>query len=233
MANADRSALYHELKEAGVQFDKHFREYSTAELAEAVEALRAKQGRPGLDDLPPTAKEKTTQNVQVPREQPASPDIPRPFATTEMKPVRYDEATGRVWYREEVLKPAYPKPRVRRKLTYVDPGVKKQVAAAGQFMESFEVAGDQARTAEIRVTVSSYQVGLCADRRFPFLIHSYNGHEAFDLFEVANFFGGMDLVPETIKTTYVGNDLCYEIQSTIRTIEQLYRDQNLMKEAML
>lgn len=135
------------------------------------------------------------------------------------EPIRTDEQ-GRVWFQEEVLKPAYPKPRGRRVLQYVDTGTKTVRAKAGDFVETFEVAGDQQRISEVRVTLPSYQVGLYADPRFPFRVWTYNGKNGFDYFEVQEFYGGAELVPAEIKRTYVENVLCYDIRTTVRAIEQ-------------
>jgi hypothetical protein len=50
------------------------------------------------------------------------------------------------------------------------------------------------------------------------------------LFEVRDFYGGADLVPEDIKTVYVGQSLCYDIRTTRRAIEAEYREKLLKKE---
>lgn len=138
------------------------------------------------------------------------------------EPLRVDEQ-GRTWYQEEVQKPAFPKPRGRRVLQYQDTGTKKQQVKVGDYLESFEVAGDERRTGEIKITLPSYQVGIYLDRRFPFRIHTYNGVNGFDLYDVENYFGGADLVPEEVKRNYVANDLCYDIRTVIRFIESEYR----------
>jgi hypothetical protein len=143
------------------------------------------------------------------------------------EPIRIDEA-GRAWYQEEVLKPSYPKPRGRRVLRYQETGVEQVTVQDGQYTETFEVAGSgPSIPAEVKITLPSYQVGIYKDPRFPFKVHTYNGTEGFDLFEVEEFYGGSELVPATVKRTYVENHLCYDIRSVIRTIEAEHRQLQL------
>jgi hypothetical protein len=145
----------------------------------------------------------------------------------EDEPIRVDEQ-GRLWYQEEVLKPAYPKPRGRRVLTYMDRGVVTETVQNGEYIETFEVAGKGAgKPAEVKITLPSYQVGIYKDPRFPFRIHCYNGREGFNLFEVAEYFGGTELVPEECKRVYIENDLCYDIRTVIRAIQTEYRQLQL------
>lgn len=141
------------------------------------------------------------------------------------EPIRVDPDTGRAWFQEEILKPAFPKPRGRRVLQYMDSGVQQKTVTNGQYYESFEIAGDaaNARPAEVKVTLPSYQVGIYRDPRFPFKVHCYNGAEGFDLFEVQDFYHGPELVPQEIKRIYVENVLCYDIRTTVRAIEDEYR----------
>ena len=146
----------------------------------------------------------------------------------EDEPIRVDPDTGRTWFQEEVLKPGFPKPRGRRVLQYTDTGSKTVTAKNGDYMESFEVAGDEVgRTAEVKITMPSYQVGICKDPRFPFKIHTYNGNEGFDLFEVQEFYGGSELVPSEIGRKYVENVLCYDIRTTVRAIQSEFRQMQL------
>jgi hypothetical protein len=143
------------------------------------------------------------------------------------EPIRVDEE-GRVWFQEEVRKPAYPKPRGRRVLKYTDTGVKTETVQNGEYIETFEVAGvDPGRPAEVKITLPSYQVGIYKDPRFPFRIHCYNQREGFDLFEVQDFYGGAELVPETCKRVYIENDLCYDVRSVVRTIANEHRQLQL------
>lgn len=141
---------------------------------------------------------------------------------------------GNEWLQLEVNKPAFPKPRGRRVLKYEDPGVRTETIKVGEYEETFEVAGDprNARPSEIKITLPSYQTGIYRAPDMPFKIHCYGGVRGFDLFEVQEYFGGSDLVPDTVKRMYVSTDLCYDIQSTIRTIENLYREHVLGKAAL-
>ena len=141
----------------------------------------------------------------------------------EDEPIRVDEQ-GRIWYQEEVRKPAFPKPRGRRVLKYMDSGVEKQVVKSGDYIEEFEVAGTKgSRPSEVKITLPSYQVGIYKDPRFPFRIHVYNDNQGFDLFEVQEFYGGPELVPAEAKRKYVENVLCYDIRTTVRAIESEFR----------
>lgn len=170
-----------------------------------------------------TAQAAPTPRAQDPEEMPGQ----RLNTKSEDEPIRVDEQ-GRIWYQEEVLKPAYPKPRGRRVLTYIDSGVTTETVQNGEYVETFEVAGKGAgRPAEVKITLPSYQVGIYKDPRFPFKIHCYNGREGFDLFEVAMYFGGSELVPEECKRVYIENDLCYDIRSVIRAIQNEYRQLQL------
>lgn len=246
MSQAEKSAYYRELKEAGVAFSRPYREYTTDELRAAVLKLRAQQPQPEPEtpaeaDWPmPDWNEPEPAPRAEPKPAPKQPPAPprtstpreqyaaqRAYQPNEEQPLRTDPETGFIWYREEVQKPAFPKPRARRKLTYVDPGVKVQTAVADKFIESFEVAGNENRTGEVRITMPSYQVGVYKDPRYPFKIHVYNGTKGFDLFDVQKFYGGADLVPTDIKRMYVENDLCYDIRTVIRSIQSEYRDQQL------
>lgn len=143
------------------------------------------------------------------------------------EPIRTDDE-GRVWFQEEIRKPAYPKPRGRRVLTYMESGVEEQSVRSGDYVETFEIAGTgPQRTAEVKITLPSYQVGIYKDPRFPFRVHVYNGLQGFDLFEVQEFYGGAELVPQEAKRVYVENVLCYDIRTTVRAIETEYRQLQL------
>lgn len=265
MSQTEKAALFNELKAAGVKFERHYREYGTAELQEAVNVLRAEQGRPdsehveppedphpsqvaedvipGPDPDQPTFAELADlaeQATQQPQDTPGwTPPVAERNETElpgqrlnekhEDEPIRTDPETGYVWYQEEVAKPAFPKPRGRRILRYVETGVKRVSAQNGEYTEEFEVAGDGARReAEIKITLPSYQVGIYKDPRFPFKIHTYAGNRAFDLFEVEEFYGGADLVPSECKRVYVENVLCYDIRTVVRAIQSEHRQLQLM-----
>lgn len=141
------------------------------------------------------------------------------------EPIRTDPETGFIWYQEEVRKPAFPKARGRRVMKYQDPGVVVTEVKAGEYTESFEISGDmnQAREAEVKITLPSFQVGIYQDPRFPFKTICYNGNEGFDLVDIQNYWGGAELVPEWVKRKYVENVLCYDMRSVIREIESEFR----------
>lgn len=274
MSQTEKAALYGELKDAGVQFSKHYRDYNTAELQEAVDRLRAERGPdssppepepefdpeataaafaamsqpvesappPVADNPPPTAGGSSRQLPPPPNARPMTPPPVAPVAkanpdempgqrlnnAAELEPIRVDPDTGFVWYQEEVRKPAYPKPRGRRVLKYMDAGIKTETVQDGQYVETFEVAGEGvARPSEAKITLPSYQVGIYKDRRFPFKIHVYNEIRGFDLFEVQNYYGGAELVPPDIKRIYVENVLCYDIRTTVQSIQREYRQLQL------
>ena len=142
------------------------------------------------------------------------------------EPIRTDDK-GRVWFQEEVRKPAFPKPRGRRVLNYTDTGTKTKTVQAGQFTETFEVAGDQAVAAQVKITLPSYQVGVYKDPRFPFKVHVYNGVQGFDMADVQAYYNGAELVPAEVKRMYVENVLCYDIRTTVRAIQSEFRQLQL------
>ena len=241
MSQSEKAQYYAELKAAGVTFDRHYREYTTDSLRTAVEELHncsdwVAPTEPIVEDWSTSTSAEVPFVLSEPRQ--AEKALRQSEATDKYagehsfeanageKPLRVDEK-GLEWYREEIRKPAFPKPRVRRKLTYVDTGVKQKTVLNGQYLETFEVAGDEQRQGEIRITLPTYQVGVYKDPRFPFKIHIYNGNRGFDLFDVIKFYGGADLVPGDIKRVYVENDLCYDMRTTIRAIETEYREQQL------
>lgn len=229
MTKSDRAELYNELKAAGVEFDKHYREYTIDELAGMRDRLHEQPNfqREPVSSVEPTREEPPFHTTPQPPPEDVMP-AEHAYSRDEEEPIRTDEY-GNVWYREEVLKPAYPKPRARRVLRYLDPGVETKTVGDGRFTESFEIAGTGQRQAEVKITMPSFQVGVYRDPRFPFKIHTYGGNRGFDLFDVRNFYGGGDLVPAEIKMVYIANDLCYDMTSTIRAIQSEYR-RNVLKE---
>ena len=215
MSQGDKSALYKALTQAGWKPEKHYREYSTADLESIAnqmlgEAVRTKPADP--EPKGPIRQEQHRSRWEQPRQA-------APVVADMRTPIRTDP-DGKVWYADEVRKLASPGPRKRRKLSYIDRGTKVETVQIGQFMESFEVAGNDVRTEEVKITLPTYQVGLYRDPRLPFLIHVYNNNRGYDLFEVIKYYGNSpDLVPQEIQKTYVGNDLCYDIKTTNRAIE--------------
>lgn len=227
MSQTEKAAYYAALKNAGVKFDKHYREYSTEELEAAWLALNE-----GRSKVPDTAEEAPRIQLPLPP-QPERDEVAglRVNSHSGDEPLRV-EPSGRIVYQDEVKKSAFPKPRGRRVLEYVDPGVKKVEIRSGEYIESFEMPGDDTRRAQARITLPSYQTGIYKEPNMPFKIHEYNGARGFDLFDVQGFYGGADLVPADIKRTYVSNDLCYDIRTTIRAIEAEYRDRVLQKGSL-
>jgi hypothetical protein len=253
MSQTEKAAYYQALKEGGIAFEKHYRDYSTDELRQSYITLTGNTepltpapeppapekhpNPPSLplpsagDDLPPS--DFYGLRRAEPKPPPAPPLNPSEMAgerlnsTPEGAVIRVDEG-GRKWLQEEIRKPAYPKPRGRRVLTYMDSGTEEQSIKVGDYIETFEVAGSgPARLAEVKVTLPSYQVGIYIDPRFPFKVHVYNGQQGFDLFDIQDYYGGAELVPAEIKRIYVENVLCYEIRTVVRAIETEYRQLQL------
>lgn len=251
MSHTEKSAYYQALKQAGVKFEKHYRDYSTETFVDLYNGLVAKghqmppinlgddEPKPAEPAAPVDAEAAAFFGFEAPEPEPAAPppvqaadpnELPGQRLNTkdEDEPIRTDE-DGRVWYQEEVRKPAYPKPRGRRVLSYQNPGVVTKTVKSGDYTETFEVAGDMANAepAQVKITLPSYQVGVYKDPRFPFKVITYNGNNGFDLREVQQFYGGAELVPAGVKRIYVENVLCYDIRTVIRAIEDEYRAKQL------
>lgn len=240
MSTRYKGILYKQLRDSGAPITRHYREWTVDELKNAL----IEQGIEPSTDSAPSAEEpppasyfgyeepKPTTPAPVQEEQPvvvqAQPDpdeLPgqRLNTNTLDEVIRVDER-GRKWHQEEVRKPAYPKPRGRRVLKYMDTGVRTETVQNGEYVETFEVSGNEAsRPAEVKITLPSYQVGIYTDPRFPFKIHCYDGREGFDFAEVQAYYGGSELVPDSCKRVYIENDLCYDIRSVIRTIQAEHR----------
>lgn len=235
MSQSDKAAFYRALKDAGVTFDKHYRDYNTEELQQAY--LRLIEERPELAaspaeqpaPAPAPAAQPTLPPLRAPRTGPNPDEMPGQRLNTkdEDEPIRVDE-DGLIWFQEEVRKPGYAKPRGRRVLKYLESGVKTETVQNGDYVETFEVAGSGAKIpAEVKITLPSYQVGIYRDPRMPFKIHLYNEVRGFDFFEVNEFYGGPELVPASVKRIYVENVLCYDIRTTVQAIQAEYRQLTL------
>jgi|GEM_PF-4197974 len=289
MAQTERAAIYRALKGAGVEFTKHYREYSVEELsalaaqhgvqveppARTERDLPAPRGpedeggsiRDELRQLSQTVNQLVQLQLAQVKEPAQAPVKQRGAREPEPEQARgymrdtaptvggldvnehagitsnshgkdevlYVDEHGNQWFQREVRKPAYPKPRGRRVLRYSDPGVKQETIKVGDYEETFEVAGDpqNSRPAEIKVTLPSYQTGIYKAPNLPFKVHTYNGARGFDLEDVQRFYGGADLVPDTVKKVYVSTDLCYDITTTIRAIKDEARELALTKGRML
>lgn len=215
MSQSEKATYYGALKEAGVQFEKHYRDYTTGELKGIAES----QGIAA-----PVEEPIVLEPVESTRASAEPMAAETAYSNTNEQPIRTDEH-GRIWYREEVRKPATARPRARRLIKYVDSGAQEvRATQGGNFVESFEIAGSGTRVNEVKITLPSYQVGVFLDPRFPFKIHTYNGAQGFDLFDIQKYYGGSDLVPSEIKRVYVSNDLCYDIRTTIRAIQNEARE---------
>jgi hypothetical protein len=214
MTQSQKSQLYGLLKEAG-GVTKHYREYSVPELTALLTDLNI--------DIESSLKATDVAAQPDPNEMPGQ----RLNTQNPDDPIRIDER-GRAWFQEEVRKPAYPKPRGRRVLKYLDTGVVTETVRNGEYVETFEVAGKgSGKPAEVKITLPSYQVGIYKDPRFPFKIHCYDGREGFDLFEVQDYYGGSEMVPPQCKRVYIENDLCYDIRTVVRAIQDEHRQLQL------
>jgi hypothetical protein len=215
-----KAALYNLYKEHAVP-EKHYRNYSADELTKLltdmgvdIEAGLA-VSQEAHDDLKPLPELRLPDPDEMPSQ--------RLNTQASHEFIRVDEA-GRKWVQEEVRKPAYPKPRGRRVLKYMETGTTVETVQNGEYVETFEIAGtEQGRPAEVKITLPSYQVGIYKDPRFPFKIHCYDGREGFDMFDVEEFYGGAELIPSSVKRVYIENVLCYDIRSVIRTISAEHR----------
>jgi hypothetical protein len=253
MSQQEKAAYYNALKQAGVQFSKHYREYSTEELKVAYGELAAAQAQQAPAEQPPDAVIPTEDlrfdaapvqgagpELRLPQTAPRPGSLPSPPVAARnpdemagqrlnthgahLEPLRTDPETGFVWYQEEVRKPAYPKPRGRRILKVDEQHAVKKSVKVGEYTEEFEVAGaPTGRTSEIKITLPSYQVGIYKDPRYPFKVYVYNDNLGFDFFEVNNYYGGVELVPAGVKRKYVENHLCYDMRSVIMAIQEEYR----------
>ena len=230
MAELSRSELWNALKEAGVQMDGHYRDYSTEDLRAAYAKLTVEEPAPAAQ-APAPQQQVNTPSIPVSREGAEYAGMTSSTHSDE-EPIRVDPDTGFIWYRDEIRRPAYPKPRARRVLKYVDSGSRQVTITNGQYQESFEIPGEENRVAEARITLPSYQVGLYKDPRYPFRIHTYGGNSGFDLFEVEKFYGGEELVPASVRRIYVDNVLCYDMRSVIQAIETEYRERVLGKQSL-
>lgn len=229
MSAKRKAELYGLYKQIAVP-EKHYREYTESELeghlrqaGVDIEATLATSAEDVPRETPPTSQPLPEFRLPDPNEMPSQ----RLNTKADDEVIRVDE-TGKQWLQEEVRKPAYPKPRGRRVLKYIETGTTTETIQTGEYVETFEVAGnEQGRPAEVKITLPSYQVGIYRDPRFPFKIHCYDGREGFDMVEVETFYGGPELVPASIKRVYIENVLCYDIRSVVRTIAAEHRQLQL------
>lgn len=222
MSQSDKARFYNLLKDAGYPLDRHYREYNTAELQAAYSQLR-KDAEAAGQPLP---------SPPEPPRQPPKDSVPgdHAYRAGSDETVLYVDDEGRAWYREMFLKGDGARPRVRRRISYIDSGVVKRQSADGHFTETYEVAGTERNAREVFVTMPSYQVGIYKDPRYPWKIHVYDDRRGFDLNDIAEYFGGMTDVPASCKRIYVSNDLCFDMRSVIQTVRALARDLMLQKQ---
>lgn len=275
MSQSSKSAYYNALKDEGAPLEKHYRDYTTDELAKLAVAYGIEVVLPATEP-PPAARSnevaeireelkgvtdlvgKLAELILADKRQPAPPppvqqEAPKPEPKlpaqgldpsvhagvtlnthTEDEPIKVDE-NGVAWYQIEVQKPGYAKPRGRRVLRSMDAGVVQQtITTSDGYTETFEIPGDPAhkQQTETKVTLPSFQTGIFKAPGMPFKIHIYQGNRGFDWEDVNKYYGGPDLVPDTVKRTYVSSDLCYDLTTTIRAIQDEYRERVLKKEAI-
>lgn len=206
MAQADKSRLYQALKSAGYVFTKHFREYTVAEL-EAIHQNIA---------------DRISEQTGVPVQEKNESEQPSQRLGGFKGPIRTD-MQGRVWYQEEIIKSSIAKPRGYRVYREIGSNTKQVTVDSGDgYTETFEVPGDERKPLEVKVGVPTWQVGIYKDPRLPFKIMTYRNARGYVREEVENFFGGKDVLPESISVIYVGNRLCYSIRSVNTAIQREY-----------
>jgi hypothetical protein len=236
---SQKSDLYNALKASGAPLTTPYTHYTVALLQQELAAAGQPPPEPELPDLELPEESETVNYTEYTVETKLPPPMQAKADPNEMpgqrlntlpedEPIRIDEE-GKAWFQEEVRKPAYPKPRGRRVLKYMERGVMTETVQNGEYVETFEVAGVGApHPAEVKITLPSYQVGIYKDPRYPFKIHVYNERLGFNLFEVHDYYGGAELVPAECKRVYIENDLCYDVRSVIRAIQNEYRQLQLM-----
>ena len=220
MSAKEKAELYGLYKQVATP-EKHYRNYSADELRTLLTDLGVDidEALSVTTEAPQTYEPMPELRLPDPNEMPSQ----RLNTQGDDEVIRVDEH-GRKWLQEEVRKPAYPKPRGRRVLKYMETGTTVETVQNGEYVETFEIAGTEAgRPAEVKITLPSYQVGVYKDPRFPFKIHCYDGREGFDMFDVEAFYGGPELIPASVKRVYIENVLCYDIRSVVRTITAEHR----------
>lgn len=235
MTQATKGALWGELKDAGVKFPLHYRDYTMAQLQKVKDDLLAKMipAQPEPQAVPVAPVPTMPTRPAARRSEVSTPDTEaglRLNTHADDEPIRIDP-NGRVWYQDEVQKKAFAAPRGRRVYRYNDPGFRQQthIEKDGS-TESFEMPGDRNIPSEAKVTLPSFQVGIYRDPSSPFRVHTYAGQRGFDLFDVEEFYGGADLVPDGVKRIHVYTSLCYDIRTVIRAVKEEHRELVLRKE---
>ena len=117
MSQAEKAALWRELKERGVEFPLHYREYSQSQLEESLErVMEAEVPTLSVHPVSPAVAQPAAAPQPrrvLPRREPDKVAGLRLNTHAEDEPLRVDE-NGLIWYQDEVRKAAFPKPRGRR-----------------------------------------------------------------------------------------------------------------------
>lgn len=204
MAATTRSELWQALKSIGYPFQKPYKDYTADELEAIHNGLLAQaEARTGV-----AGRDKDRD------------ELPTQRRTDDLQPIRTD-ATGRVWYQEEIQKSSLAKPRGYRVFREIGTGVTMQTIDAGDgYTETIEVADGSRKPLEVKVGIPTWQVGIYKDPQFPFRVVEYRSARGFFRTDVEEFFGGPDVLPENVTTTYVGNLLCYPIREVVVAINR-------------
>lgn len=206
MASTSRSELWQALKAINYPFTKKYAEYTVDEL-EAIHQQLLKQAE-AKTGVVGRAKDQS--------------EVPTQRRADELTPIRTDE-TGRIWFQEEIQKSSLAKPRGYRVFREMGTGVKLETIDSGDgYTETIEVPDGTRKPLEVKVGIPTWQVGIYKDPQFPFRIVEYRTARGFYRQDVEEFFGGPDVLPENIKTSYVGNLLCYPIRDVVIAINREY-----------
>ena len=204
MASTTRSELWQTLKAINYPFTKPYKEYTVDELQVIHDGLLAQA---------------EAQTGVVGREKDAD-ELPTQRRSDELIPIRTD-AQGRVWYQEEIQKSSLARPRGYRIFREMGTGVKQvEIEDGDGYTETIEVADGTRKPLEVKVGIPTWQVGIYRDPQFPFRIVEYRSTRGFFRTDVEEFFGGADVMPEGVSTTYVGNLLCYPIREVVVAINR-------------
>lgn len=204
MAATTRSELWQALKAIDYPFDKPYKDYTADELEhihnEMLSRAAAQTGvAGGMKD---------------------AAELPTQRRSDDMEPIRTD-ATGRVWYQEEIQKSTLASPRGYRVFREVGTGVKTQTIDVGDgYTETIEVPDGSRKPLEVKVGIPTWQVGIYRDPQFPFRVVEYRSARGFFRADVEEFFGGPDVLPEGVTPNYVGNLLCYPIREVVVAINR-------------
>lgn len=206
MGSTDRSELWQALKAAGYPLEKKYQDYTTAELKAIYnQALAEQAARTGVQG---GAKDDA--------------ELPTQRRADDMKPIRTDER-GRVIFQEEIQKSTLAKPRGYRVFREIGTGVKTvTINSEDGYTETIEVPDGSRKPLEVKVGIPTWQVGIYKDPQFPFRVVEYRSNRGFLREDVEAFFGGPDVLPEGIETTYVGNLIAYPIREVIVAVNREY-----------